>query len=151
MNGKWLGVCALLAWTVGPATAEPIGRWFSGFGQGTVEYGIKNDSAGSDYFYIACTPEGAQIRVTVGGKDASPGTDVIITIGAEEFELFTSADGWINTESHVADGIFRSLWEAIRSGSVMRVRLPTGQSAPFTLRGTAEVMPKDPCLTGFAA
>lgn len=73
MNGKWLGVCALLAWTVGPATAEPIGRWFSGFGQGTVEYGIKNDSAGSDYFYIACTPEGAQIRVTVGEKTPRQG------------------------------------------------------------------------------
>ena len=24
-----------------PIAAEPIGQWYSGFGQGTVEYGIK--------------------------------------------------------------------------------------------------------------
>ncbi|RYD42185.1 MAG: hypothetical protein EOP63_13630 [Sphingomonadales bacterium] len=50
------------------ARAEPIGRWWSGFGQGTLEYAIKNDSAGSDYFCIAC-PIGEGARMIVGGVD----------------------------------------------------------------------------------
>jgi hypothetical protein len=131
-------------------SAEPIGRWFSGFGQGTMEYGIKNDSAGSDYFYIACSPDfGTSISITVRGKDAPANQNVIVVIGSEEYDLFTDKNGDFSTESRVASDTFRSLWNSIRSGSAMRVRLQSGESTVFTLEGSGKVLDKEPCETDF--
>lgn len=133
----------------GMASGEPIGRWFSGYGQGTMEYGLKNDSAGSDYFYIACPYDGATISFTVGGKNPRPLSTVIVVVGAEEYELTTDKWGQFRTTSHVSYDIFRSLWASMRSGSAMRVRLSSGQSTAFTLKGAAKVLPRDQCETGF--
>lgn len=143
-------ICAILLASAHPAGAEPIGRWFSGYGQGTLEYGIKNDSAGSDYFYIACSPDfGTSIRITVGAQDAKPGSTTIVVIGGDEFELWTDKDGVFRTDSHVAYDTFRSLWDAMRRGTVMRVRLSSGQSTVFTLRGAAIELPRAHCETDF--
>lgn len=132
------------------ASAEPIGRWFSGYGQGTMEYGIKNDSAGNDYFYIACSPDfGTTIRITVGGKDAPPNQNVIVVIGPNEFELFTDQEGYFRTDSHVASDTFRALWGALRNGAAMRVRLQSGESTAFTLNGSSKVLDTEPCETDF--
>lgn len=143
-----LGLSALAISTT--VHAEPIGRWWSGFGQGTVEYGIKNDSAGSDEFYIACKPSGATINITVSGVDAPKNSHVIVTIGADEYELATDEWGEFRTNSTVADAVFGALWASIRKGSVMRVRLSTGQTTPFTLSGSAKILPKDFCMTEIA-
>lgn len=132
------------------AHAEPIGRWWSGFGQGTVEYGIKNDSAGSDEFYIACKPSGATINITVGGVDAPKNSHVIVTIAADEYELATDEWGDFRTNSTLGDAIFGALWTSIRKGSVMRVRLPSGESTPFTLAGAAKILPREYCTTEIA-
>ena len=133
-----------------PIAAEPIGQWYSGFGQGTVEYGIKHDSAGSDYFYIACSPDfGTSINITVGGTDAPPGKNVVVTIGADEFDLPIGRDGYFTTHSHIAYDIFRTLWSSLRRGTVMRVRLANGQSTVFSLRGSGRILPKQHCRTDF--
>lgn len=139
----------LLAITALPASAEPTGRWFSGYGQGTMEYGIKNDSAGSDYFYIACPEDGATINFTVGGKNPEPHSVVIVVIGADEYELFTGKTGEFRTTSHVGYDNFRSLWTSMRKGQTMRVRLSTGESTAFTLRGAAAALPREHCKTSF--
>lgn len=132
------------------ASAEPMGRWFSGYGQGTTEYGIKNDSAGSDYLYIACSPEyGTSISFTIGGKNPRPRSTVIATIGSDEFELYTDGMGQFQTASRVSYDTFRTLWEAMRTGSAMRVRLSTGQSTAFTLKGAAKVLGRQHCQTDF--
>lgn len=135
----------------GAAKAEPIGRWWSGFGQGTPEYAIKNDSADPDYFYIACPiGEGARIYVTVGGVDPKPRSKVIVTIGGDEIELAVNSQGHIETTSHFEADTFYALWPLIRSGTEMRVRLQSGQSTRFTLKGSSAALPKEPCDTGFA-
>lgn len=132
-----------------PAFAEPIGRWFSGYGQGTTEFGIKNDSAGSDYFYIACSDRGASISFTVGGINPSPRSTVIIVIGAEEYELGVGKSGEFKTSSHVAYDNFRSLWASLRACKAMRVRLSTEQSTVFSLTGAAKILPRTQCKTAF--
>lgn len=143
-----LALCGLSTSTV--AIAEPIGHWFSGFGQGATEYGIKNDRAGNDYFYIACSPDfGTTIRITVGGKDAPPNKHVKVVIGPDEFELFTENNGDFRTDSRVASDTFRSLWSSMRNGSAMRVRLQSGESTVFTLKGSSKVLDKEPCETDF--
>lgn len=131
------------------AAAEPIGRWWAGFGQGTFEYGIHNDSAGSDTVYIACGENSTNIDFKVGGVRAVPGSSILVNIGADEFELSTDEKGYFQTNSHVASDTFHALWGAIRSGEVMRVRLSTGQSTAFSLKGTTKVLPKEGCQTDF--
>ena len=132
-----------------PAAAEPMGSWRSGWGQGVTEYGIKNDSAGSDHIYIACSDDdGASVRFSVGGAEAPKRGMVIVTIGADEFELQINKSGHFPTMSRVDAAIFDALWTAIRKGQVMRVRLSTGQSTLFTLRGAAKVLPPHSCDTG---
>lgn len=131
------------------AGAEPIGRWFSGYGQGTMEYGLKNDSAGSDYFYIACPEDGATISFTVGGKNPRPNSKVFVVIGSDEYELYTDKAGEFRTDSHVDYDTFRTLWSSLRAGNAARVRLSSGQSTAFTLAGAAKVLPREQCKTGF--
>ena len=130
-------------------SAEPVGRWWSGYGMGTLEYGIKNDSAGSDSVYIACSGESTIVYFSVGGVDPKPKSIIIVTIGGEEWVLYTNSDGHVPTNNHVAADNFISLWHAMRSGTVMRVRLATGQSTRFTLAGSGRELPKKPCETDF--
>lgn len=133
----------------GVASAEPIGRWWAGFGQGNFEYAIKNDSAGSDQFYIGCGEVPTTISFRIGGVEPRRGQSVLITIGGDEFDLPLGDNGYFETKSHVASDNFRALWSAIRTGQVMRVRLSTGQSTAFTLKGAAKALPKEACATDF--
>jgi hypothetical protein len=143
----WLLV--LSAAKSGVVSAEPMGRWYSGFGQGITEYGIKNDSAGSDYFYIAWAPDGATIDFTVGGKNPQPQSTVIVDRGADDFELPTDDHGRFTTGSHVASDNFRALWQSLRSGSLVRIRLSTGETTVFTLKRAAKILPAKRCKTAF--
>lgn len=140
---------ALALMAVTSAAAEPIGRWWAGFGQGNFEYAIKNDSAGSDQFYIGCGEVPTTIRFRIGGVEPKRGQSVLITIGGDEFDLPLGESGYFETKSHVASDNFRALWSAIRAGQVMRVRLSSGQSTAFTLKGAAKALPKDACTTDF--
>lgn len=144
-----ISVVAALALLAAPLSAEPTGRWYGAFGQGAFEYGIKNDSAGSDYFYIYCPQEGAKILITVGGKNPAADSIARVVIGGDEFELPIDSSGEFTTGTHVGNDNFHALWDAMRSGSVMRVRLSTGQSTAFTLKNTAKVLPKKARATAF--
>jgi len=145
------GLIALAALIIAnPASAEPTGRWWAGFGQGAFEYGIKNDSAGSDSIYMFCAQDHTYISFSIGGIAPTPGQTVIVTIGSDKFELFVSNLGYFETRSRAGNATYGILWAAIRAGANMRVRLPTGQSTNFTLKGAAKVLPRAPCQTDFA-
>lgn len=131
------------------AAAEPAGRWFGGLGQGAAEYGVKNDNAGSDGFYIACLPDGASIMLTVGGRTPVPLSTVSVLVDADAFELATDASGDFSTASRDGHTRFLALWDALRDGDALQVRLSTGQSARFSLSGTAKVLPRQHCRTAF--
>jgi hypothetical protein len=146
---KHLLVAAFLTISSSSAFAEPIGRWWHGYGQGTNEYGIKNDSAGSDTVYIACSADSTTVRFSVGGVDPQPQSNVVVVIGGEEWELDMDTEGLFPTDNHVAADNFISLWKAMRRRSAMRVRLESGQSTVFTLRGAARVLGSEPCETDF--
>jgi len=83
------------------AVAEPIGRWWAGFGQGNFEYAIKNDSAGSDQFYIGCGEVPTRISFRISGVAPKRGQSVLITIGADEFDLQLGERGYFETKTHV--------------------------------------------------
>lgn len=130
--------------------AEPVGRWWAGFGQGTFEYGIKNDSAGSDAVYIACAPDTTYVNFSVGGSQPKPDTEVLVVIGRDEFILRADELGHVGTKSHVESDNFIELWRAMRAGRDMRVRLSTGETTVFTLDGSSRALGEEPCETDFA-
>lgn len=132
-----------------PSSAEPIGRWWIGFGQGNTEYGVHNDSSEADTIYIACGQVPTTISFRVGGVEPAEGEVIVVTIDDEEFELLIGTDGQFKTASHVASDTFNLLWDYIRSGDYMRVRLGTGESTVFTLAGTSSTLPKKGCSTDF--
>lgn len=151
--GKILIIGALaitIAGIAGEASAEPIGKWWAGSGQGNLEYAIKNDSAGSDQFYIGCGWAPTTISLKVGGVEPKQGQHAFITIDGDEFDLSLGEYGNFETKSHVDSDTFIALWTAIRAGQTMRVKLSTGQSTSFTLTGAAKALPKEPCETDFA-
>lgn len=131
--------------------AEPIGRWWSGWGMGVSEYGYKADSGGNDSIYIACSPDsGTSVSFTITGESPDPESEVTVVIDGEEIRLFADKDGQIPTDSRAADGNFRYLWEMIRKGRTMRVRLSTGESTRFPLIGSTKALGAEPCETDFA-
>lgn len=132
------------------ALAEPVGEWWTGYGQGTFEYGVQNDSAGSDAIYITCNDDRTVATMSVGGNSIPSETSVLVTIGAHEFELSSDDEGNVATASRSDSDNFEAFWHAMRAGQSMRVRLATGQSTAFTLKGAAKALPKQPCLTDFA-
>lgn len=138
-----------LASSPAPAHAEPTGRWWAGYGHGDFEYGIRNDSAGSDTIYIGCGEGLTYISFIVGGVQPKEGATIVATIGADEFELRADSAGNVPTASHVDSDNFHALWKAIRAGKFMRVRLNTGQSTSFTLKGAAKALPAQACETDF--
>ena len=133
-----------------PAEAEPYGRWWTGWGMGVTEYGYKSDSAGSDKIYIACSHDSTTISFSISGINPRPRSEVIVVIDGEELRLFSDVDGSIPTDSRVADANFRALWSLMRSGNTMWVRLSTGESARFPLKGSAKVLDAESCETDFA-
>lgn len=130
--------------------SEPVGRWWSGWGQGTTEYGIKNDSAGSDAIYIACAHDTTYVSFTVAGKNPSPGSRVIVTIEPDEYEFLATRDGYLGTLNHVEADTFYALWSSLRRGTAARVRLASGESTIFSLKGSSKVLDKEACTPDFA-
>jgi len=134
----------------GSTSAASFGEWGAGFGQGVLEYGIKNDSAGSDHLYIACSDDwGTSVSFTVGGKSPPAKSDVFVAAGRDQLELSTDEWGSFTTKSHVASDTFRYLWAIIRRESVLHVRLASGESTTFSLKGAAKVLPREPCKTDY--
>lgn len=140
------GIALLLP---GIAHAEPIGRWRSGFGQGTLEYGIKNDSAGSDEIYIACSETSTMMYFSIGGAEPPASSQVILTIGNDEFQILTNEKGIGVTDCHVCADNFDALWPALRSGSVVWVSYQDGKRTKFTLDGSSKALPPERCKADF--
>jgi hypothetical protein len=147
-------VAILLSFNATMAHAAPIGRWFSDWGQGKQAYTIQNDSAGSDTFSFVDTSQGfehggVRLSISVGGVNPRPGSTVVVTIGADEFEFTADKNGEVPTNCHICAASFDALWAAVRRGTVMRVRLAGGRSTAFTLAGAAKVLPAKPLVADF--
>lgn len=148
MRSVLLGA-AISCCLIGGVAAEPIGRWWSGFGQGDLEYGIKNDSRGSDQIYVACTERQTYVSFSVGGRNPRAGEYIYFTVGADELEVMADEDGRFSTSSHVDYANFQKFWQLLRAGSHARVRFQQGGSTSFRLDGAAKTLPPKPCETDF--
>jgi hypothetical protein len=147
---KRILLCVALVLVPTSAPAAELGKWRFGFGQGISEYSIQNDSAGSDEFSIVCSDDWVtSINLQVGGRQPSNRSTVTIDVDADEFSFVADEGGSIRTASHVDSDNFRALWKDIRRGSFMRVRLQSGRSTTFRLRGASTVLEREACKTDF--
>jgi hypothetical protein len=133
-----------------PATvsAAPSGRWAHS-AHATEEYGIRNDSENRNGIRIVCAPDTTAIYFSVDGRDPGPNSRVWVTIGRKKFDVPVDEHGVLTTGNSVRSSYFYSLWEAIRAGSRMTVRLSTGETTSFTLKDSAKVLPREACTTDF--
>ena len=131
------------------AHAEPTDRWWSGWGQGTAEYGYTKSSG--DAVYIACDQGsgfGTSMSFSISGDEPRPGQLVTVTIDGDQIEFAADHRGRLGTSSRVDDDIFRSIWTKIRTGNRMSVSFGSRQ-AIFPLAGSSRILEEESCDTDF--
>jgi hypothetical protein len=137
----WLTMVA--AMLPGVAQAEPVGRWYVDTGQGSPTYGF-NKGSGLDAISIVCMPGDARVRVLVGTGSPRPRDMVKFIVDGNEWDLFTNDSQEVSAGGSDS-GSFAGLWNAMRRGKVLRVRLASGGTATFSLAGAARTLPRQPC------
>ena len=150
-----LVACALVLPSV--ANAEPANRWWSGFGQGTMEYGYNDGSKGSS-IYIACGETTTDVWVNITGVDPAFGSSVTFVIDGDTenaYQLTTEADNTkMTTDNHVAADNFVALWDGMAKGKktvTYSFKDKTGKtySKTFPLAGSGAILKKDECQPTF--
>ncbi len=147
MKMRWMLGLALLAYA-GPATAEPVGRWWSGWGMGVTEYGFKRDDRNN--IYIACDPYGqTSVSVTINGRSPRPRSIVQFKVNGQTLSWMASRDGTLPTGSHVDSSNYYALIEEARNGSGVMIIQFDALRTSFPLKGSARALPANPCPSDF--
>ncbi len=132
------------------AVKTPEAVWTSDYGQGVSEYGVQNDSAGSDSISLSCNDEKTEMSFSVGGETPKH-QRVTAYVGAQELEVMVGDDGNVLTDSHAEADNYTALYDAMRSGQPsIRVRVASGKTATFSLKGAKDVLPEFGCQPDFA-
>jgi hypothetical protein len=131
-----------------PALAEPVGRWWSGWGMGVTEYGFKKDDA--NYIHISCDPHRkTYVAVSISGRNPRAGSAVVFLVNGQTLRWLADRQGYLPTESHVDSSNYYSLLEEVRRGSgALRISYD-GRTTTFPLKGSARELPSDPCPSDF--
>lgn len=145
-------VTAALAVLLMPTTAQAfgeVGRWSSGWGQGTTEYTVVD--AKRNALYIACSDSApVTMTLTFAGKEygsyAKQGFDLIIDGSAISTPYETS--------SRVGSNNFRYTWDALRKAKTLEAKTADGRLVALPLVGAAKTLPATksrdfPCHTAF--
>jgi hypothetical protein len=131
--------------------AERSGDWVSGYGQGLIEY--STDIGDSSFRLFDGSASGfldkVSFHVSVQGTEPKPKSIVTIHIGNRTFEFPIDKDGDANTNCKICALEWDGLWNAIRAGQAMTVRLQTGQSAQFSLKGSGKLLGPEPFIADF--
>ncbi len=135
------------------AYSQEFGDWTVGFGQGYVEYTVKNGPGNT--FTIVCD-EGASLDhmgtgLMISIKDKSPpkNSTVKIVLDNKEVEISSDDNGDMKANCHVCSDNFVYLWEKIRKSKFMIVQFSNGNSSSFSLNGAKKALDKKVCRTGW--
>jgi hypothetical protein len=113
-----LGLC-LLSLLPQAAKAEPINRWWKGFGQGLTEYGYTNGPKGSE-IRLSCNEATLSFFVLISNKAPAANTSVVFIIDNDQdnkVELPVDDQGYILTDNHLGADNFLFLLKEISNGS----------------------------------
>lgn len=134
--------------TATPGNSEPVGRWWSGWGMGVTEYGFTKDD--NNRLLISCDPNReTNVSVYIGGQSPKPGSTVVFNVNGQTLRWRTAADGDLKTASHVESSYYYALIDEVRRGhGALRITFD-GRRISFPLKGSARVLPSDPCPSDF--
>lgn len=128
-------------------------QWFADHPPGFHVYQVVRENG--DRFEFSCDVAftekgGATAIVVVQGLEPAPNSDVEVTIdGTRTFKLMFDRNRIVRTDCEECAFAYTRLWQAVRLGNRMSVRLANGQTGEFPLKGTAAVIPATPCKPDF--
>ena len=133
------------------AKAERSGDWVSGYGQGVIEYSTDADNSSFRLFDGSASGflDKVGFSVSVKGRDPEPKSIVKVLIEQRTFEFPIDRDGYANTNCRICALEWDGLWHSMRSGRTMIVTLQSGESAEFSLRGSAKLLGSEPFKADF--
>ena len=146
MARSMIRVVTLLWFSVlGFQPASAFGRddvWVSGWGQGVSE-AIITHGAGNQ-IYVTCNDggspfSGTEISFMLAGK-AAMGSEVTLTFDGAAPERISIRDGAITSDCHACMASYEYVIGKLRGHTSVHVMFENGDSALFTLRGSAEAI-----------
>lgn len=127
-------ICAMIMTT--PAAAEPVDRWWSGWGMGVSEYGWSGSDGSS--IYITCDSENnLGLSVAIRGKSPKPETDVIFKLNGHEVSFWATATGEIEMQSRVSMNNLYFLFDELKASDKLELSFDD-RTKTFPLKGSAK-------------
>ena len=140
---------ALLFNQSSPLRAEKFGDWETGFDQGFLQYFVENGAANT--FAINCdvgrtgSGEETYVVVHINGKDPAPRSLVTVVLDGEKIQLPVDDVGDVKMHCPGCSSTFEHLWKKLRESKTMTVRLESGQSSRFSLKGAQHALQREVC------
>ncbi|MBX3905235.1 MULTISPECIES: hypothetical protein [Ralstonia] len=113
-----------------------VGRWTSGWGQGTSEYTVVD--AKRNALYIACSEDRpVSMSLTVAGKEYGSYTQQEFSLIIDGKEISTP----YATSSRVGADNFRYAWDAMRKAKSLQAKTADGKVVTLPLVNAAKALP----------
>ncbi len=131
-----LGLCMGLLLTSQAMAWGTVGRWESGWGQGTSEYIAVN--AQHNQLYIACNGSDApMMSLKVGNKEygAQPAKPFALIVDGQVFDDIAATDSRVGSQNFVY------AWDKIRKAKSLQAKTADGKLITLPLAGAAKVLP----------
>ncbi len=144
------GHCALLviaviaAWNPDAQATIKSGDWQESSLQGYVLYTTTSGSGRArNLLEFSCdvatgTNSPPSVNLEIAGSDVARTTPV-------EFSTGSASVNFSSGLQNIPPAKFNELWDIVRQGSALTVKLGDGRQARFSLKGSGRVMPPRPC------
>ncbi len=134
---------ALVALQITPAFAEPVNRWWSGWGMGVSEYGWSG-SDGSTIYMTCESRTDVGLRVAIRGIDPKPKSEIVVVLNGQKISFWTTPNGDVETQSRVSMNNVYFLFDELKNGSKMTLSF-NGLSKSFNLAGSSKGLGSEFC------
>ncbi len=143
MKSIWT-LIAIVAIT-SPLAAAPS-TWTSGVVGGVHEYRVGTPGNSGTSMVLSCPAAGSPfVTVQINGVLPPSGKLVGFKAAGRALAIRSADSGSIKINTDKDRTAFRSLWSAVRAGSVLTISFPNGVTASLPLKGSARALPANPC------
>jgi len=125
------------------ASAEPVDRWWSGWGMGISEYGWSG-SDGSNIYITCDSDNNVGLSVAIRGESPDADSDVLFKVNGQEIRFWTTKDGSIEMQSRVSMNNLYFLFDELKAGNKLELSF-NGKSKMFPLKGSAKGLGSELC------
>jgi hypothetical protein len=134
---------ALVSLQTVPVSAEPVNRWWSGWGMGVSEYGWSGSDGSTIYMTCENRTE-VGLRVAIRDIDPKPKSEIVFALNGQKISFWTKPNGEIETQSRVSMNNVYFLFDELKNGSNMTLSF-NGLSKRFNLAGSSKGLGSEFC------